>query len=127
MKRFVLFPILAIYLLSGSGVVINSFYCCDQLQSVTLFQNASQEISCKKTEKLPGCCKNKVQFYKVTDNHFVSPSIDVHAFSIVYECIAFKSQNLDVFRNLSFQVLKSHGPPSRRPVPLYIFNNSFRI
>lgn len=128
MKHILLLPIMAFYLFSGSGVIINSFYCCNKLQSVSIFQTGSGKAGCKDQNKLPDCCKNKVQFCKVTDDHFGSSSIHLttsHFFACTVPNLTITSYNNSY--KLFASGVNSHGPPLQSFVPVYILNCNYRI
>ena len=127
MKRIVLLPILILYFISISGITLNSFYCCNELQSVSLFQNSFERDACKDQHKLPGCCKSKVEYFKVTDNHFASNIFNInnlHSENIL-PFIPVLGYKIPAQKILA--IINSHGPPSGFPVPKYILHCSYLI
>ncbi len=127
MKRIVLLPIITLYFISISGITLNSFYCCNELQSVSVFQNNTQKDGCKDQQKLPGCCKNKVQYFKVTDNHYASNIININNthFENILPFLPVLGYKISYQKILA--IVNSHGPPQGLLVPVYILHCSYLI
>ncbi|OSZ78058.1 hypothetical protein CAP35_07275 [Chitinophagaceae bacterium IBVUCB1] len=68
MKRLIVIPIMFIYLLAVSGVMINMHYCGDELESWEVYAKSDgcADDSCSdEPEEESGCCKDEVISAKV--------------------------------------------------------------
>ena len=66
MKRFLAIPLMFIYLLAMSGMVISTHYCGSKLVSWNVYLKAALCGGCDKEAKKPmKCCKDKVVVAKV--------------------------------------------------------------
>ena len=71
MKRFLVIPIMVLYLLAMSGVMVHAHYCGDTLESwsVYLQGDGCEEDGCSdEPQEEDGCCKDKVVASKVTQD-----------------------------------------------------------
>ncbi len=70
MKKFLVFPLMFLYLLAASGLLVHAHYCGDEIASWELFRKADVcESGCD--DELPAvneesCCKDKAVAYKIT-------------------------------------------------------------
>lgn len=111
------------------GFSLKEFYCCGNLQSVSLTFEVNQKNHCHNgnTEK-DKCCKYKFQYFKVKDNH-VSP----HNISLSENNYPLLHLYLLPVKKLIYSSLQntiaysSNAPPAYGSVPDYIYNCVFRI
>ena len=71
MKRFLVIPLMFLYLLAITGVMVNAHYCGKQLVSWNVYLKASDCGNCgddKGKIKMPKCCKDKVITAKVAQD-----------------------------------------------------------
>lgn len=72
MKRFLVIPLMLLYLLAASGLRINMHFCGSSLSSWTLFADAEDcycEKSKKKKAKKHDCCSEEVVLAKMEQDH----------------------------------------------------------
>lgn len=128
MKKITAILILSLYSLSTLGLSLKSFYCCGNLESVTVSITQDEQQKCANDDGTSDCCKTKYQFFKVKDNHIagdvittpVSHFIHVHLFTQSFQAINYTSQKGDVAN-------PGNAPPLIHTVPDYIFNCVFKI
>lgn len=69
MKRFLVIPIMMLYMLAVSGVLIHAHYCGSELESWQVYQEAQGCAGGEcgdETEQNDGCCQDKVITAKVS-------------------------------------------------------------
>ncbi len=123
MKRTSLILLICIYSFSTYGVSLKKFYCCSNLNSVSVTLADDAKDKCSKD----GCCKTKYKFFKVNDKHLANSELftsvkyytDLFSFTPSYQSISFPKQ-VDIFNDC-------HAPPLYLGVPIYISNCVFRI
>jgi hypothetical protein len=128
MKKGAIIILICIYSLATVGFTLKQFYCCGNLESITLSFGHDKEKKCNRGEGR-SCCNNKYQFFKgVNDNHISADNItlpinyftdlQLNYLSFVINIFAVKQPAL---------VYNIHSPPLQTEVPLYIYNCVFRI
>lgn len=128
MKKIVLILLISIYSLSTFGVSLKEFYCCGKLKSVTLTLANEGKEKCGKGDSKNGCCKTKIQSFKVKDSHLAAAHLatplkyytELYNFTTSLQPVAFANCEAEVTNG-------SHAPPLYRGVPVYISNCVFRI
>lgn len=128
MKKITVILLLSVYSLSTLGLSLKSFYCCGNLESITVSITQDEQKACANDGGMNDCCKTKYQFFKVKDNHvagdIISASIlhdiNLHLFPSSFEVINYRPEE-------GFGVSQSNAPPLIHTVPDYIFNCVFRI
>ena len=63
MKRLIIFILSFVYLSASAGVKVNLFYCCGQLEKISLFEQQTSDDCKGSTEK--DCCENRSAFLKI--------------------------------------------------------------
>ncbi len=121
MKRFLLLSIAAIYLLSCTGMAVNSFYCCGKLKSVSL-----SEISLKHV-KNDGCCNTTSQIFKIKDQHLSSAVTSLYApLAAIIPSNYFFGLDLPTFQQ-PIQHSQNYSPPGNFAVAIHELNCTYRI
>ena len=120
MKRVILILLICVYSASVLGLNLKQFYCCGKLKSVTVSFSPGHDSK-------QGCCKNKYQFFKVSDSHIAFGDLNTPAvYSILLNiCNTFHESILFVPQKIN-AIDGSNGPPLCK-VPFYISNCVFRI
>jgi hypothetical protein len=72
LKVFILPLLIAIYLITSTGVIVNAHYCCGELKSLSL---TTPKSCCGDKEKSKGCCHNEAKYFKVKDNQIQSEDL----------------------------------------------------
>lgn len=120
MKKFSVILFSIFYLTSTSGICLNIHYCGGKIKHVSLI-NSNEKNCCGKKKMSKKCCKDKIAYFKIKDNHksnqfakIVTPSskiVPAH-FSIVnYNC------NLSSVNSI---IHHYHSPPVFYDNPLYL-------
>lgn len=84
-KRLLVIPLMFLYLLAVSGVMIHAHYCGDNLESWTI--NTKTTDGCAdgacgdESQQSDGCCKDKVISAKVAVDHYVADAFKVKLFN----------------------------------------------
>ena len=120
--------LLSIYSISTMGLSLKSFYCCGNLESVTVAAPRYEKKQCANGDDKSDCCKTKYQLLKVNDNHVAGDvisvpvlyNIDLHLFLSSSQFINYSSREI-------FSTNQGNGPPLLHSVPGYIFNCVFRV
>lgn len=71
MKKFFVIPIMFIYLLAVSGIMVTVHYCGQEMESLSFFSKSDQcdENECNdEPGKSDGCCQDKTVAAKVTND-----------------------------------------------------------
>lgn len=120
MKKFLVIFFSIFYLTSTSGISINIHYCGGKIKHVSLF-NSSEKGCCGKKKMSKKCCKDKVSYFKVKDNHQSNQSSKIIApTSKITPAVLpiFKFDRHIVYTNVP--VLNYHAPPVSYDNPLYL-------
>lgn len=128
MKKLIAILLFSIYSISILGLSLKSFYCCGNLESVTVSISQHEQKTCANDDGTSDCCKTKYQFFKVKDNHVAADVIstpvlhfiNLHLFAPSFQVINYSSEEV-------FAAHISNTPPLLHTVPDYIFNCVFRI
>ncbi len=64
-KRLIIFILSFVYLSASAGVKINLFYCCGQLERISLFEQQASD-DCEGFIK-KNCCDSKSALFKIRD------------------------------------------------------------
>jgi len=62
-KRLIIFILSFVYLSACAGVKVNLFYCCGQLETISLFEQQTSDDCKGSTEK--DCCDNRSALLKI--------------------------------------------------------------
>lgn len=99
MKKFLVVPIMLLYLFAVTGVMIHLHYCGAELESWTLNEKKGcADGACgDESEKSDKCCKDKVIISKTAPSHniasaikFIAGGIDIHLEAVpVYSYIYY--------------------------------------
>lgn len=130
MKKTALIFLFVAYAASVFGVGMKEFYCCGKFVSSKLEFVPTEKHQCgMDTEEKGGCCKTRIQFHKVSDNHAASGSITLAEKQWVFAAMPLPEFNtadlIPLF--LPATVNSPHAPPLPGKVPAYIFNCTYRL
>jgi hypothetical protein len=129
MKKIFLSLLVCIYALSTFGIGIREFYCCGKLKSVnfSFVQEATQKCAKGETDN-GGCCKTQHKFFKVKDNHVVSyyEVNTTNHFLLLHNVIPEFKFSIH-FPEQTASNDRSHAPPPKSGVPVYLSNRVFLI
>jgi hypothetical protein len=117
-----------LYLISISGLAINTFYCCGKFKESYLLTSKFLPKNCK-GNKLPGCCDTKTVLLKVKDKHAPSVSVKSWNSDFFINLFTFKSKDSNVdYRGYQATLLSCiHAPPLLSKQPVFLAVNNFRI
>jgi len=77
-KKFFVIPLMFLYLLAVSGVMINAHYCGENLESLSLNTNSSccDDDACDdQSPKEDNCCKDKIISAKLTNEQITTSAL----------------------------------------------------
>lgn len=128
MKKIATILLICIYGLSSFGVAIKQFYCCGKLKSTSITFTLAKRDNCGVGDTKNGCCKDKIHFFKVKDNHIGADVINnpVKQFSELHLPIPIFEINPTIISQVTV-ANKSHAPPLRNCNALYILHCVYRI
>ncbi len=133
MKKFLVIPIMFIYLLAVSGIMVTAHYCGQEIESLSFFSKSSQ---CDETEcddepgKNDSCCEDKTLAYKVsTEQDAVSVfKLKLSQFEITLLPISpvyLEQHNVSSVSDI-ISANKANAPPGLwQSIPLYKLHSSF--
>ena len=128
MKKVAVILIICIYALSTFGVNLKEFYCCGTLQDVSFSLPGSENMKVDNRAEKSGCCKTKLQFYKVKDNHFTTHQDNGQVNPVDNQSSFLPFSNIFLIAISSIELANSaHAPPLFASVPVYISNCVFLI
>jgi hypothetical protein len=117
------------YLIPSFGLSVTSHYCGGKLKSVSL--SFSKSHNCCGAKKMkPGCCKDKVCTFKISDTRQSASSSTIVSNQTGFSHYSFYTATpIVVADNRSIQFLSyyNNSPPLGSLQPLYLSNKVFRI
>jgi hypothetical protein len=133
MKKFFVIPIMFIYLLAVSGIMVTVHYCGQEMESLSFF---SKSDKCDETEcndepgKSDGCCQDKTVAAKVTNEQDA-----VNAFKLKLQPIEivavlttkiYSDQNDVRLSAIEAPSYRANAPPGLwQSIPLFKLHSSF--
>ncbi|RYD55383.1 MAG: hypothetical protein EOP56_15845 [Sphingobacteriales bacterium] len=133
MKKFLVIPVMFIYLLAVSGIMIQLHYCGQELESWNMYlENEScDDGACgDESEESDGCCENKVITAKVSyDQHsenFIKLKLSSQEWlSVAIPGIA-QQQQIKLISERTAAAHQANAPPGLwQDIPLYKLHSSF--
>ncbi len=130
MQKFLLIPVMFVYLVVTSGVMVNFHYCMNKLSSTELFASGGKQ--CDKCgmhkERSHGCCHDDVKIVKMDDDHRFAAEMDLNILSI-QPVVGLPSAYTDApFVNLTGLVAhRPEAPPNWSEQGLFAEIGVFRI
>lgn len=127
LKKYFIIFFSFFYLLVSSGFTINYHYCGGKLKKVSLV-SFNEKGCCGNKKKSKGCCKDKVSFIKIKDNHKANNFIKVPPTNY----ITVKTEPILLFISLlnscnEKNITNYHSPPVIYDNPLYLKHQEFLI
>lgn len=133
MKRLLVIPIMFMYLLAVTGVMIHAHYCGQELESWNVYveNKGCPDGECGDEKGKPdGCCKDEVIAAKVSYDQDVVSSFKVKA--VVADWVAIQPLPFSlvneplVFSVTTLKANKANAPPGIwQQIPLYKLHSSF--
>lgn len=126
MKRFLVIPLLTVYLIAASGILINLHYCGEQLEAWDVYADkagcAGDECG-DESEDNDGCCKDEIVLAKI-DQEQDTPQ------SYIFKLLSIGGDSPAVLPALEFEIGYDHqsvgvqqqpnAPPGLwQSIPLY--------
>ena len=133
MKRLLIIPVMFIYLVAVSGIMINLHYCGQELESWNLFagKNSCEDGACgDESDKSDDCCKDKVITAKVSgeQNSIAAIKLKLQVAEWPVALLpAVYSYNAPVYTSIYRSATNfANAPPgSWQQIPLYKLHSSF--
>ncbi|HTM67499.1 MAG TPA: hypothetical protein VL093_14325 [Flavipsychrobacter sp.] len=131
MKRFLVIPIMFLYILAVSGIMIHVHYCSKTIESWSFFSSSDRcnDTECDDVVKPDNCCKDKVISAKVVQDQHLTQTIKLltSSWATVNTINHFISHTTAIFsdprQTLSNQ---SNAPPGPwQNIPLYKLHARF--
>lgn len=129
MKQFTSIFLILIYFAAFTGTAITTHYCMGEYQSMAFFETgnntSAEECPNCGMENKGGCCDHHTVVVKAESNVFLSNSnVQVPDFHPELFTGVSSIQPFTQFHKISFHN-RNVAPPE--PVPLFIFNCTYRI
>jgi hypothetical protein len=133
MKRFLVIPIMFIYLLAVTGVMIHAHYCGQELESWNMYveNNGCPEGECGDEKGEPdGCCKDEVIAAKVSYDQDVVTAFKIKATTTAFVAVASPSfywvNEPVILTAAKLNDNRANAPPGIwQHIPLYKLHSSF--
>ncbi|MEZ5015865.1 MAG: hypothetical protein R2800_02360 [Flavipsychrobacter sp.] len=132
MRKLISIPLLFIYMIAASGVIIQLHYCGQKLDSWNVFAMKADSCGDDGCDKMPeshGCCSDKVIKAKIAQDYQSTPSF-YQDFSFLDIAIIPQHNCLYDFTYKQCEVkglfYNANAPPGLwQNIPLYKLNTSF--
>jgi hypothetical protein len=133
MKRLLVIPIMFLYLVAVSGVLIHTHYCGKQLESWQVYVKSDEGCKDDVCSDIPdmekGCCKDKVVVAKVnTDQTLVSFfKLQVAPALLPKQPLYITTQHIVALVSQKSVKHRPNAPPGRwQNIPLYKLHSKFK-
>ena len=131
MKKFVVTILAILYLSATTGATVHYHYCMNKLVDTDLWDNNDKECdNCgmdKSHEGNKGCCKDELKKYKLENDHKVTTVYQLTELGPVFLPVArFELPDINL-STVTQQNPRSHAPPRRGDLAVFIRNCVFRI
>lgn len=130
MKKISVFLLALLYIITSSGVMINTHYCMGKLVDRTFLHYEDQNCSYCGMKEIgnKGCCENKQKFLKINkDQKTADANYRLSLFtSFELSYAFFEIPSIDVPSSLKEHLFSSSSPRGQN-LPLFIRNCVFRI
>lgn len=128
MKRILSIFILLLYTLASSGVGIQTHWCGKKISHIKVVFTDKHSCPCGSKKMKADCCKDKIEYLKVTSSHQGSSLSQVNIqitdlfilSSIFTDCSVFT-------KSKAYNFSQDHAPPLIFKHSLYIENRTIRI
>lgn len=133
MKRLLVIPVMFLYILAVSGIMVHAHYCGEVLESWAVYLKAGgcDDGGCDDESQEPdGCCEDKVIAYKVTNDQH-----QVDVFKLKLQTLQLSAVVVDTYHpgsgntfhsRLAVPTYQSNSPPGLwESIPLYKLHSSF--
>ena len=119
-KKFVVIFFSIFYLISSSGISLNVHYCGGKIKHVSII-NANEKDCCGKKKMSKKCCKDKVAYFKIKDNHKSNQFAKVVTPSVKLINAVLPTTSVDFYVNsVHSSIQNDHAPPVIYDNPLYL-------
>lgn len=132
MQKFAITILALIYLSTSIGVTVHMHYCMDKIADWGLTNKESNTCSkCgmeKSGRKDKDCCKDKLTYFKITEDQKITESATQPAHQIAFIVPAFYIELPTNILALSTEKRPiGDSPPFKHRVPIYILYCDYRI
>lgn len=130
MKKLLVIPVLFIYLLAVSGIMISVHYCGQQMESWNVFTDnkGCEDDGCRDKEK-DGCCKDEVVNVKVSGDQNITSVFKIKAapaFDIAILPQAVIPLQPVFYKAVAIKAHMPNAPPGLwQQLPLYKLHSRF--
>lgn len=132
MKKFLVIPLLFIYLLSVSGIVCYAHYCGSNLVSVNVYTETDgcEDGGCgDESEEPDGCCKDKVVTAKVIQDQNSNDGFKLKISYGVFDIpqpVTYEYNNCAAYTvHYVAKITRANAPPGLwQSIPLYKLHSS---
>lgn len=133
MKRLIVIPVMFIYLLAVSGIMISAHYCGQQLESWNVYTESdgcAGDACSDEPEEEEGCCKDEVITAKVSqDQNLVNAfklKLSENSFiAILPEYIILPESPVNIIAIAATAHMPNAPPGLWQQIPLYKLHSSF--
>lgn len=132
MKKFFVIPIMFIYLLAVSGLMVTAHYCGQEIESLSFFSDNNKCIGgdCNdKPEESDGCCKDKTIAAKVTNDQDAVSAFKLKPQPAEFAALppnVYSLPNDVVLATINVISYSANAPPGLwQDIPLFKLHSSF--
>lgn len=129
MKKAAAILLLALFLITNSGMSVTMHWCGGRLADVSLFSTEKHNCPCGKKKMKPGCCKDRAVTLKANNELAKTNSLTVKIPTPKIE-FSFTTVQRDINAAAQFQlavVETYHPPPCYHTCAIYVRHRSFLI
>ena len=121
MKKFVVIFFSIFYLVSTSGMSLNVHYCGGKIKHVSFITTNNEKGCCGKKKMSKKCCKDKVAYFKIKDNHKSNQVAKIaNPSSKLISAVLPSVINCTYVSSFYTTVQNYHAPPVIYDNPLYL-------
>lgn len=128
MKKFLVFLLISLYVVSAIGMTVTAHYCGGQLTSLGFNQTSLEKCKCGNAKMKKNCCQTKTCSFSIKD--FQDKTAEINASFTHFDCYPdiFTATNKSFTSTFAKQnFFNHHPPPFIIKSPLYLTNQVFRI
>lgn len=131
MKKFLVIPLLFLYMMASTGIMVQLHYCGEQIESwgFNWHSDGCKDDSCKEEKEKEGnCCKDKIIASKITTDQVVTAQTP---FSFSEKYFLLPTIDYPVFQEsltlapVAAPTYQANAPPGNwQQIPLYKLHSS---
>lgn len=131
MKKVTLIICLFFYLISTSGLAVNTHYCGGKLSNISIVFESKSKCKCGAKKMNRNCCKDQKHFFKVKDAHKSSADLKLTFKNYAAPLFISTSSSLLLFHQSPLSIKTNSSfidvPPDVSLPPVYLLNSTFLI